>query len=44
VYARIFESNGAGAVHLTEEGRNLCKEADIKPDDLKIRTLDDFKS
>ena len=44
VYARIFETSGAGATHVTEEGRNLCREADVRPDDLKIRTLDDFKN
>ena len=35
----MFDNN-----HLTEEGRNLCAEADIRPEDLKIKTFDDFKA
>tara|TARA_B110000285_G_C15092796_1_gene600115 strand:+ start:205 stop:384 length:180 start_codon:yes stop_codon:yes gene_type:complete len=36
---KIFENN-----HLTEEGRHLCAEADTRPEDLKIKTFDDFKA
>ena len=39
IYARIFDQN-----QLTDEGKMLCREAQIKAEDLKHRTLDDFKS
>mgnify|MGYP001375493336 FL=1 len=29
VYAKLFENN-----QVTDEGRNLCAEADVRPDDL----------
>ena len=39
IYGRIFENH-----NLTEEGRNLCSEANVKSEDLKIKTFDDFKN
>ena len=39
IYARIFDQN-----QLTDEGKMLCREAQIKAEDLKSKTLDDFKS
>ena len=39
IYARIFDQN-----QLNDEGKMLCREAQIKAEDLKIKTLDDFKS
>ena len=39
VYAKLFENN-----QITEEGRNLCAEADVRPGDLRIKTFDEFKA
>mgnify|MGYP001418992000 CR=1 FL=1 len=39
VYAKLFENN-----KITEEGRNLCAEADVRPGDLQIKTFEKFKS
>ena len=38
VYAKIFENH-----HLTEEGRNVCLEAQIKPNDLRAKNFEEFK-
>ena len=44
VYAKIFDlSSGAQQPTLTEEGRNLCHEADVSPQDLLIKTYNDFE-
>ena len=39
VYAKIFENN-----HLTEDGKHLCAEANIRPDDIRFKTFDEIKS
>ena len=36
---KIFDND-----RLTEEGRHLCADADIRPEDIKIKTFDDFKA
>jgi hypothetical protein len=38
VYAKIFENN-----QMNEEGKNLCREAQIKPDDLRLKNFEEFK-
>lgn len=38
-YQRIFDQD-----ELTEEGGNLCAQANINPDDIIIKTHDDFKN
>ena len=43
MYAKLFESQGGSAEpRLTDEGRSLCAEADVKPEDLIIRKYSDF--
>jgi hypothetical protein len=37
VYLKLFENN-----KLTDEGKQICKDLYINPDDLKVRTRDDF--
>jgi hypothetical protein len=39
VYAKIFENN-----NLTEDGKHLCAEANIRPDDIRLKTFDDIKA
>jgi preprotein translocase subunit YajC len=39
VFARIFEGD-----KITEEGKFICQEAHVRPEDLKIKTYDDFKA
>lgn len=36
---KIFDND-----RLTEEGRHLCADADIRPEDIKVKTFDDFKA
>ena len=38
----MFEPGPTGQPQITDEGKTLCVEADVKPDDLLIRTYNDF--
>ena len=40
VYTKMFEGSDGS---LTEEGRNVCMQLDINPQDLVIMHFDDFK-
>ena len=44
MYCKIFDIQGGNTEpNLTDEGMNLCMEADVKPDDMLIRKFTDFQ-